>query len=360
MAANLVTSVFTDGACIGNPGPGGWAFVVDGGAWASGAEPDTTNQRMELTAASAAVQALDGPLRVVSDSTYVVNCFNQGWWKGWHKRGWKNSQRQPVANRDLWEPFIDLVNARGDVEFEWVKGHAGHRLNDAADRLATTAAAEQKGRSGDRFSDSIVAELDADEPRSYSATVSQPVGELDADPTERGGRVLGDPTQGHLIAVVGHRPPELGGYQENPVTLSVRRKMIDILRAKKELHPDLVVATGLGLGTEMLAAEAAAAAAVPFVAVLAFEGIDAKWPQATRRRFRELLDDAGATVVVSSEAPKSGAEFGKAMGRRDDWLTRHATEAIVVRRSDDRTLGDVHRKLERTLGDDEVWVLEPE
>lgn len=357
MVANMVTEVFTDGACIGNPGPGGWAFVVDGGAWSSGSEPDTTNQRMELTAARAAVQAIEGPLRVVSDSTYVVNCFNQEWWRGWHKRGWKNSQRQPVANRDLWEPFIDLVNARGDVEFEWVKAHAGHRLNDAADRLATTAAAEQRGRSGDDFSDAVVANLDADEPRTYGAAS---VGTSKGGGADQSERVALDPTQGYLIAVVGHRPPELGGYGENPVSLSVRRRMIDILRAKKEMHPGLAVATGLGLGTEMLGAEAAAAAGVPFVAVLAFEGLDGKWPQATRRRFRELLGDARATVIVSDEAPKSGPEFGKAMGRRDDWLARHASEAIVVRRSDDRTLGDLHRKLERTLGDDEVWVLEPD
>ena len=79
----MVTDVFTDGACLGNPGPGGWAFVVDEGLWSSGFEAHTTNQRMELTAASAAVQALEGPLRVHSDSTYVVNCFLQEWWKGW-------------------------------------------------------------------------------------------------------------------------------------------------------------------------------------------------------------------------------------------------------------------------------------
>ncbi|GIT68593.1 MAG: hypothetical protein Ct9H300mP26_2800 [Acidimicrobiales bacterium] len=104
----MTTDVFTDGACLGNPGPGGWAFVVDQGPWSSGFESHSTNQRMELTAASAAVQALEGPLRVHSDSTYVVNCFRQEWWKGWLKRGWKNSKKEPVANRDLWEPFIEL------------------------------------------------------------------------------------------------------------------------------------------------------------------------------------------------------------------------------------------------------------
>ena len=363
----MVTEAFTDGACIGNPGPGGWAYVVDGGEYASGADPDTTNQRMELLAASAAVHAIDGSLRIVSDSTYVVNCFRQEWWKGWLKRGWLNSQKKPVANRDLWEPFIDLVNARGDVEFVWVKGHGGNRLNEAADRLATTAAAEQRGRSGDNFSDAVVEALAADEPRRRPRMAAAPTATVSFEVPEGGGTlfatvpeaVSGDPTSGTLVAVVGHRPPELGGYQENPVSLGVRRRLIEILRAKRELHADLVVATGLGLGTEMLAAEAAAAAAVPYVAVLAFEGIDAKWPLSTRRRFEELIADARAVVVVGDEVPKTGADFGKAMGRRDDWMARHATQAIVVRRADDRTLGDLQRKLERSIEDD-VWVIEPE
>ena len=161
-----------------------------------------------------------------------------------------------------------------------------------------------------------------------------------------------------MLAIVGHRPPELGGYQENPTSLGVRRQLIEILRAKKQLNDGIVVATGLGLGAEMLGAEAAAAAGVPYVAVLAFEGVEAKWPEATRRRFRELLEDAVRVEIVSDEAPKSPAEFGKAMGRRDDWLARHADEAVVVRRADDRTLGEVQRKLERSL-DEDVWVLEP-
>ena len=99
-------TVYTDGACSGNPGPGGWAWaVVDGGPFASGAEAHTTNQRMEITAAFDAVRTLDDTtdgLHVVSDSTYVVYCFRDRWWEGWLRRGWINSQRKPVANRDLW------------------------------------------------------------------------------------------------------------------------------------------------------------------------------------------------------------------------------------------------------------------
>ncbi|HCB34636.1 MAG TPA: ribonuclease H, partial [Acidimicrobiaceae bacterium] len=144
-AARPVTEVFTDGSSLGNPGPGGWAFVVDGGPWACGCEPRTTNQRMELTAAARAVAALGGPLRVMSDSKYVVDCFRDRWWEGWLRRGWTNSKKQPVANRDLWEPFIEAVRERADVEFEWVPGHAGNPMNEAADRLAAAAAAAQDG-----------------------------------------------------------------------------------------------------------------------------------------------------------------------------------------------------------------------
>ena len=96
------TAVYTDGACLGNPGPGGWAWAVPGGEWACGAEPHTTNQRMELRAALEALRAVSGPVEVVSDSTYVVNCFRDRWYEGWLRRGWRNSNRKPVANRDLW------------------------------------------------------------------------------------------------------------------------------------------------------------------------------------------------------------------------------------------------------------------
>ena len=128
--------VYTDGACLGNPGPGGWAWAVPGGRFASGAAAQTTNQRMEITAAAEAVGHLDGPLRVISDSTYVVNCFRNGWWKGWLARGWVTSARKPVVSRDLWEPLITLVNERGDVTFRWVKGHSGDEMNDLVDALA--------------------------------------------------------------------------------------------------------------------------------------------------------------------------------------------------------------------------------
>ncbi len=144
----MTIEVYTDGACSGNPGPGGWAWAVADGAFASGAEAHSTNQRMEIRAAYEAVQALEGPVEVVSDSTYVVHCFRDRWWEGWQRRGWLNTARKPVANRDLWEPFVELVRARGDVTFRWVKGHGGHPMNDLVDRLAVEAAATQVARSG--------------------------------------------------------------------------------------------------------------------------------------------------------------------------------------------------------------------
>jgi ribonuclease HI len=139
--------VYTDGACSGNPGPGGWAWAIEGGAFASGAVPHTTNQRMEITAALEALRTLQGPIEIVSDSTYVVNCFKQRWHTGWRANGWKNSQKKPVANRDLWEPFIELALSR-DVSFRWVKGHGTDRMNHLVDELAVEAAQSGRGRTG--------------------------------------------------------------------------------------------------------------------------------------------------------------------------------------------------------------------
>jgi ribonuclease HI len=139
-AAEGALEVWTDGACSGNPGPGGWAWATRDGRKGSGGEAPTTNQRMEIRAALEAVRALEGPLVVVSDSTYVVNCFRDGWWKGWISRGWLTSAKKPVVSRDLWEPLITAVNERGDVSFRWVKGHSGDEMNDLVDALAVEQA----------------------------------------------------------------------------------------------------------------------------------------------------------------------------------------------------------------------------
>jgi ribonuclease HI len=144
---SAVTVVYTDGACSGNPGRGGWAWAVPGGRYGSGAAGRTTNQRMEITAVLEAVKALDGPLEVVSDSTYVVNCFRDRWWESWLRNDWSNSRKKPVANRELWEPLIELVQTR-TVRFRWVKGHSGDLMNDLVDRLAVEAGRTQQGQHG--------------------------------------------------------------------------------------------------------------------------------------------------------------------------------------------------------------------
>ena len=136
------TTVFTDGACSGNPGRGGWAWAVapDGEPSGSGGAAHTTNQRMELQAVLEALRSLPGDLIIVSDSTYVINCFRDKWWVKWQANGWKNSQRQPVKNVDIWEPLIELVQSRQPT-FRWVKGHSGDKMNDLVDALAVAASA---------------------------------------------------------------------------------------------------------------------------------------------------------------------------------------------------------------------------
>lgn len=139
--------IHTDGACRGNPGPGGWAWASDIEEFASGAASHTTNQRMEVKAVIEALREnIDGPIEIVSDSSYVVKCFNDKWYVGWHRRGWKNTSGQPVANRDLWEELIPLVLEGGRiVAFSWIKGHSGDKMNDFVDTLATAAADSQQG-----------------------------------------------------------------------------------------------------------------------------------------------------------------------------------------------------------------------
>ena len=136
------TVVFTDGACAGNPGRGGWAWAVAPGGepYGSGGAAHSTNQRMELQAVLEALRSLPGQLTIVSDSTYVVNCFRDRWWVKWKANGWKNSQKQPVANTDIWMPLVELVVERQPT-FRWVKGHSGDPMNDLVDRLAVAASA---------------------------------------------------------------------------------------------------------------------------------------------------------------------------------------------------------------------------
>jgi len=136
--------IYTDGACKGNPGPGGWGAWLSSGMHEkelSGGESQTTNQRMELTAAIEALSALTKPCAVVlyTDSKYVLEGITS-WINGWKRNGWKNSARQPVKNADLWQT-LDEAAARHDIEWRWVKGHSGDLGNERADALANAGAA---------------------------------------------------------------------------------------------------------------------------------------------------------------------------------------------------------------------------
>ena len=145
---------FTDGACSGNPGPGGWGALLvarDGEAVVkerelNGGEAETTNNRMELMAAIAALEALERPSRLtmVTDSAYVKGGIT-AWLRGWKRNGWRTSTRKPVKNEDLWRRLDDAAT-RHDVEWRWVKGHAGHPENERADALAREGMAPFKRR----------------------------------------------------------------------------------------------------------------------------------------------------------------------------------------------------------------------
>jgi len=141
-SADILVEIFSDGACSGNPGPGGWGTVLRCGDQEkefSGYDPDTTNNRMELLGAIAGLEALTRPCLVTmtTDSQYVKKGMTE-WIDGWVKRGWKNSQKKPVANRDLWERLLVLTEPH-QVEWHWVRGHDGHAENERCDVLARAA-----------------------------------------------------------------------------------------------------------------------------------------------------------------------------------------------------------------------------
>jgi uncharacterized phage-like protein YoqJ len=246
-----------------------------------------------------------------------------------------NSQRKPVANRDLWEPLVEKYRS-GDIRFAWVKGHSGDRWNVLADMLAVEAAVTGKGRSGDRPPTEIGA----------------------ADLPKPGKRDAGRP-QGHVVAVTGHRPSELGGYGDTLVARRLRERMVEILRAKHTMHPDLVVVSGMGLGAEMAGVEAAHQAGLPYVAVLAFPDLDRNWPAATRKHFASLMAAASGTVLLQKAVPASPQGIAGAFRRRDAWMARNADEAIVVWDGVDEQIGRRVRSLQDALGEEEVWLVSP-
>ncbi|MEX2294579.1 MAG: ribonuclease H [Acidimicrobiales bacterium] len=331
---------YTDGACSGNPGPGGWAWAIPGGEYASGAEAHTTNQRMEIVAAFEAVKAISGPLEIVSDSTYVVHCFRDRWHEGWKKRGWKNSKREPVANRELWEPFIELVLERGDVTFSWVKGHSDDPMNDLVDRLAVEAATAQVGRTG------------VGEPADLGPA-DAPLGA--APPGGRDHRL----PPGRLVLVAGLRPTELGGYDAPTIADGVRARVGELLAGMIAVDGPLTVVSGLRLGAEQLGAEAALAAEVPLVVVLPYPDPDKVWPSSSRRVFADIVRQAQAVVTLEARAPATKQLAGAALGRRDAWLARQVDAAVVVWDHEDDATRRLIASLEDHLGADRVLLVHP-
>lgn len=136
----MLVEIFTDGACSGNPGPGGYGAILRVGEHVkeiSGGEANTTNNRMELMGVISALSALKYPCDVVltTDSKYVVDSVTKGWARGWKSKGWIKSDKKPALNVDLWEKLLDLLDVH-NVKFVWVKGHAGHPENERCDELA--------------------------------------------------------------------------------------------------------------------------------------------------------------------------------------------------------------------------------
>ncbi len=297
MPANILgdalTDVYTDGACSGNPGPGGWAWVIPDGAHGSGAEPHTTNQRMEVKAVLEALRVNADPIHIHSDSTYVVNCFRDRWHEGWIKKGWKNSQRKPVANRDLWEPLIALAVPRideGTLRFSWVKGHSGNPMNELADQLAVAARNELQ-------------QLDGAGAGGVDSAEDSPIGVSHEVPWDIGPALL----------VVGTVAPDAD-------------QQAAIRQAVTSLDRSGLVVSGLRRGTELIAAELAIESRVPVAAVLPFSDPAANWEDALRSRFDEVYARANYEVVLAGDPSAPG----QAVRNRNRWYERAAVGALVV------------------------------
>lgn len=343
MAGEEAIRVYTDGACSGNPGPGGWAWASSRSHVGSGGEPATTNNKMELTAVLRAIEDNPGrSLHLVMDSTYVKDGL-QKWSVSWIKNGWLTKDRQPVKNREIWEPLIAARDARAhELTFEWVKGHSGDPMNDLVDELAVIerdAFRVQVGPTpGALGGGGKLSDLPASEQR--------------AERRRRDGRI----PDGHLLLVVGLGPDQLGGWDQNPMADDVRRRLTEWIDAQAQIHPDLVVLTGLRPGAEVLAAEAAIRADVPYAAVIAFPDQDRNLTQASRARFVDLKNRAVRTIAFERKSPADSDAFRKAMARRDTWLANAADQAVLIWDEQDDRLDRLHSELGRVLGDDLIVI----
>jgi len=345
MAGEDSLGVYTDGACSGNPGPGGWAWASSRDHFASGGAAATTNNKMELTAVLRAIEDNpDRPLTIVMDSTYVKDGL-QKWSVNWIANGWMTKERKPVKNREIWEPLIAARDARAhELTFEWVKGHSGDPLNDLVDELAVVER--------DRFRTGLGPTPGA--PGGGGKISDLPVAEQRAERRRRDGRI----PDGHLLVVFGLGPDGLGGWDANPLADDVRRRLTEWLTAQGQIHPDLVVVTGLRPGAEVLGAEAAIRAGVPYAAVIAFPSQDRNLSPGGRARFTDLKGRSAREIAFEKKSPADSDAFRKAMARRDTWLVNVADQAVLVWDEEDHRLERLHRDLEKALGDD-LLVLRP-
>lgn len=300
---------------------------------------------MELTAVLRAIQDNPGrPLHLVMDSTYVKDGL-QKWSVNWIKNGWLTKDKQPVKNREIWEPLIAERDARAhELTFEWVKGHSGDAMNDLVDELAVVQR--------DLFRAGVGPTPGA--PGGGGKLSDLPVEEQRAERRRRDGRI----PDGHLLVVVGLGPDGLGGWDQNPTADDVRRRLTEWIDAQAQIHPDLVVVTGLRPGAELLAAEAAIRADVPYAAVIAFPDQDRNLTAAARSRFVDLKGRAVRVIAFEKKSPADSDAFRKAMARRDTWLANAADQAVLIWDEQDNRLDRLHTELEKTLGDN-LLVLRP-
>ena len=245
----------------------------------------TTNQRMELRALLEALRSLDGPVVVHSDSTYVVHCFNDRWYEGWLKRDWRNSQRKPVANRDLWEPLVELYLPRKDeIDFVWVKGHAGDEMNELVDGMAVAeSVAQQEALAGSK------------------------------GPGAAGGPPPPWPPD-RAVALTGVRDPD--GDQ-----LEGLEDAIDGLDPAND-----ILVSGLRRGVELTGAERAVSGGLPLAVVLPYADPAQLWPSPDRQRFQRCVDAAGWVVTLGGDPARPSA----AVADRDRWMWGAVVGAIVV------------------------------
>lgn len=345
MADRGALRIYTDGACSGNPGPGGWAWASSRQHWASGGEGATTNNKMELTAVLRAIEDnADRRLTIVMDSSYVKDGL-ETWSVNWIRNGWKTKAGKPVKNREIWEPLIAARDARpGAIAFEWVKGHSGDPMNDLVDELAVTER--------DAFRSTVGPTPGA--PGGGGKISDLPAHEQRAERRRRDGRI----PAGHLLVAGGLGPDALGGWDPNPQADDVRRRLGEWIDAQAQLHDDLMVVTGLRPGAELLAAEAAVAVDVPYAAVVAFPDEDRGWSAPLQARHGDLVGRAARVVAFEKKTPADRDAFAKAMGRRDKWLATIADAAVLVWDGQDNRLDRLHADLDRALGP-ELYVLEP-